>query len=70
MKLTKRISNLTLLLAGAISLSDGVYAEQSQAEREAQAQKTEVWEPVPKSVSTPVGKAPSDAVEHTISKKN
>ncbi|WP_033187064.1 3-keto-disaccharide hydrolase [Paraglaciecola mesophila] len=62
MKLTKRISNLTLLLAGAISLSHGVYAEQSQAEREAQAQKTEVWEPVPKTVSTPVGKAPSDAV--------
>ncbi|GGZ81359.1 MAG: hypothetical protein CL578_24300 [Alteromonadaceae bacterium] len=62
MKLTKHIFSLTLALAGGALLSHTASAEQSQAEREAQAQKTEVWEPVPKSVATPIGKAPSDAV--------
>ena len=62
MKLTKHIFSLTLVLAGGALLSHTASAEQSQAEREAQAQKTEVWEPVPKSVATPIGKAPSDAV--------
>ncbi|MDO6561304.1 3-keto-disaccharide hydrolase [Paraglaciecola chathamensis] len=62
MKLTKHIFSLTLVLAGGALLSHTASAKQSQAEREAQAQKTEVWEPVPKSVATPIGKAPSDAV--------
>ena len=37
-------------------------APQEKLEPWQQAQKTEVWEPVPEAVETPVGKAPSDAV--------
>ena len=37
-------------------------AQEEKLEPWQQAQKTEVWEPVPEVVETPVGKAPSDAV--------
>ena len=62
MKQYKTLLNLTLLLASSAVISSYAQAEQTQAEREKLAEKTEVWEPVPASVSTPVGKAPSDAI--------
>lgn len=62
MKRYENLINVTLLLASSVAISSYAQAEQSQAEREKLAQKTEVWEPVPASVSTPVGKAPSDAI--------
>jgi len=62
MQLAKKPSNFTLVLASSAAINGFAQAEPSQTEREKLAEKTEVWEPVPASVSSPISKAPSDAV--------
>jgi hypothetical protein len=51
-----------LILGCSTAISGFAQAQLSQTEREKLAQKTEVWKPVPVNVSTPKGKAPSDAL--------
>ena len=55
------ISRLTALVLGVISFNY-VHAEETRLEPWQQAEKTEVWEPVPKVVSVPASGVPSDAI--------
>lgn len=62
MVLRKKVINLCLLISMSSGISGYSIGQDGQAQREAMAQKTEVWEPVPALVSATEGQPPSDAI--------
>jgi hypothetical protein len=62
MILRNKTTQTWLLIGMSMATSGYSMAQDSQAQREKMAQKTEVWEPIPAAVSAPPGQAPSDAI--------
>lgn len=52
----------TPLIATALALTTATGAFAQEIDRHAQSEITEIWEPVPRSVETPEGQPPSDAI--------